>query len=310
MNNISVIICVWNPNHRLLHQVIQSLQKQTLPQDNWELLLIDNKSDVEVSSWLDLSWHRNYSIIREEKQGLIYARIAGTIHAKYDILVSVDDDTVLENTYLENVLKIYNKYPQLGIIGGRSIPIFETTPPTWISEFYRILAIRDLGEFPIIEQLKDQESLSTYPQSSPLLIAPLKSCMLGYIDFFTNSIFSKELGRKGNILSSGEDNDINLYVYNSGVSLGYFPELIFYHIIPENRTKVDYLAKLTYSSSLSWIKVLENYQINPQKKIPSWTVPLRNIKAWFAQKAWRSDVNYIKWKGACGTFKGLSEINR
>jgi glucosyl-dolichyl phosphate glucuronosyltransferase len=308
MNSISVILCTWNPNKELLNRVIQSLKNQTLFQQNWELIIIDNKSDVEICSWLDLSWHSDSRILREEKQGLIHARIKGSIEAQYELLVSVDDDTLLADDYLENIQNIYTKYPNLGTIGGRSIPIFEFVPPLWIKEFYGILAIRDLGEFEIIEQLENEKNLSSYPTCGPLLIAPRKSCMLKYIDFFNKNFYSKDLGRKGNDLSSGEDNDINLFIYKTGFQVGYFPELIFYHIIPESRTKVSYLAKLVFSSSISWVKVLENYNINPWRKIPKWTVPFRNLRAWISHKAWKNEVNYIKWKGACGTFQGLSEI--
>ena len=308
MSSISVVICTWNPNQATLLRVIESLQKQTLSREKWELLIVDNKSSIEISSWLDLSWHKNSRIIREEELGLIHARIKGTIESKNDILVSVDDDTLLEINYLENVEKIYKKYPQLGIIGGKTIPIFKSPPPLWIKEFYGILAIRDLGECAIIDQLNNYEKILGYPNCAPLLIAPKKACMLNYIYFFNQNSYCKTLGRKGKNLSSGEDNDINLFIYKSGMAIGYFPELIFYHIIPESRLKVDYLSKLVFSSSVSWVKVLENHRINPFKKIPKWTVPFRNLKAWLSHKAWRSDADYIKWKGACGTFQGLSEI--
>ncbi|HEX3386780.1 MAG TPA: hypothetical protein VHS53_16380, partial [Mucilaginibacter sp.] len=57
----------------------------------------------------------------------------------------------------------------------------------------------------------------------------------------------------------------------------------------------------------SWIAVLEYHQINPWKKIPRWSVPLRKIKAWVAYSAWKSEVNYIRWRGACGMYDGLAD---
>ncbi|RYG01725.1 MAG: glycosyltransferase, partial [Chitinophagaceae bacterium] len=42
--NLSVVICAHNPNPEYLKRVLLSLQKQTLPIEKWELLLIDNKS--------------------------------------------------------------------------------------------------------------------------------------------------------------------------------------------------------------------------------------------------------------------------
>lgn len=308
MHNLSVIICTHNPNIAAFERVLDSLKIQTLPQQQWELIIIDNNSVPEIGTRTDLSWHIDAVIIIEKQLGLIHARIRGTLAAKHEILVSVDDDTPLFPDYLENVARIFMEYPELGIVGGRTVPLFEKEPPLWLEEFYGCLAIRDLGDNQIIEQLHKDETVSKYPGCAPLLIAPRKSCMLAYIEYFRNNTVSQSLGRRGRALSSGEDNDINLFIYRSGYALGYFPELKFYHIIPGKRINTAYLSRLQQGINRTWVKVLENYHINPWKKIPVWTLLPRQIKAWFTYKAWKSDANYIRWKGACGTFRGLSEI--
>ncbi len=304
---LSVIICTYNPKATVLDRVLQSLKQQTLSLTEWQFIIVDNRSENGVLAQCDLSWHPDHQLVREEKAGLIHARICGTLKAKHDILVSVDDDTPLFPDYLENIQQIYLQNLDMGVVGGRTVPEFAVPPPAWIKSFYSLLAIRDLGDNPIIERLKKNETIKNYPQSAALLIAPRKKCMLDYIDHFNGDSVSGSLGRKGDDFSSGEDNDINLFIYKSGYALGYFPQLKFIHLIPESRLQAGYLAKLQFSSSKTWIKVLSKYGINPWPKIPKVTVGLRKIKAWISYRAWASPENHIRWRGACGTFEALAE---
>jgi glycosyltransferase involved in cell wall biosynthesis len=305
---LSVIICTYNPKAPILDRVLNSLKQQTLPLTEWQLIIVDNRSDNDVPTKCDLSWHPEHLLVREEKAGLIYARICGTLQTKHEILVSVDDDTPLFPNYLENIQQIFLQNPDMGIVGGRTVAEFAVPPPAWIKSFYPLLAIRDLGEEPIIQQLKVNDTLQQYPQAAAVAVMSMrKECMLDYVEHFNTDNISHTLGRKGNDLSSGEDNDINLFIYKSGYALGYFPQLKFVHLIPESRLQADYLARLQYSSSKTWIKVLSKYGINPWPKIPKLTVGFRKIKAWISYRAWASPKNYIRWRGACGTFEALAK---
>jgi glycosyltransferase involved in cell wall biosynthesis len=305
---LSVVICAHNPKPAYLEQVLDSLQKQTLSKDQWELLVIDNNSLKPLNQLLDLSWHPAHKIIVEENLGLIHARVRGVKESRHEIIITVDDDTPLFPDYLENALNIYQANPALGIIGGKTVPIFEEAPPSWLNEFYTCLAIRDLGNEAIIRQLQENETAVNYPDCAPILIAPKRECMLKFIAYYEKNKEAQSLGRKGNDLASGEDNDINLFIYKSGYALGYFPQLKFYHIIPAKRMSKEYLSRLQYSMNKSWVKVLSIHGIFPWKKVSASTLPLRKAKAWVTYKAWKSEPNYIKWRGACGLFEGLSDI--
>lgn len=307
MDKISVIICCYNSNPGYLERVLQSLRNQNLPLAFWELIIIDNNSDNPINLIADIDWHPSAKLVIEEKPGLINARIRGVYEANFEIIVTVDDDTPLYNDYLTNVVNIFSKNPRLGVIGGRTVPEYEIQPPGWFKEFEGLLAIRDLGNDIIIES-NHQETEKMYPRAAPLLIAPRKTCMIEYIQHFEKSHLSKQLGRNGADLASGEDNDINLFIYKNGWDLGYFPELKFIHLIPKERLAISYLSKMAYSSSVSWVKVLEIHKLNKNMKIAKWGIIPRQIKAWFKLKAWKNESNYIKWRGACGIFRGLAEI--
>ena len=307
-SNLSVIICAYNPNKTNFEKVIQSLKIQSLAKVDWELIVVDNNSPVPIATWLNLDWHPDAKIVQEQNPGLIHARIAGTHSAKYEYLVSVDDDTPLFPDYLEQAKEIFSRFPDIGIIGGRSFPIYEIAPPNYINEFQSFLAIRDLGETEVLVCLTAGESLTEYPEHAPILIAPRKACMLEYISFFKENAISETLGRKAESLASGEDNDINLFIFKKGFKLGYFPQLKFYHIIPSKRLNPKYFERMAYESNRSWVKVLNLHNILPWQPIKSFTLPFRIVKSYFQKKAWQNEVNYIKWKASCGIFKGLTEV--
>lgn len=307
-SKITVTICAYNPKPPIFNQVLESLKNQTLEKSNWELIIIDNNSNIPIETWVDLTWHPNALIVIEKTQGLIYARNRATIEASYDYLISVDDDTPLFPDYLAHAKRIYTENPNLGIIGGRSFPKYEITPPTFIEKFLSFLAIRDLGDDIILDQLLPNQQLQQYPKCAPILIAPTKKCMLLYKEFFDSNTVSKELGRKGSSLASGEDNDINLFIYKNGFTLGYFPELKFYHIIPKERLAISYLKRMAFESNRSWVKVLNIHGICPWKPIKKWTYPIRKVKSYLKNKPWQSEINTINYLSSLGTLKGLSEI--
>lgn len=300
MIELSVIICTYNPNAERLNRTLAGLRNQTLALNKWELIIIDNNSSTAVS--VDTNWHPNSSIIPEPKAGLTYARLKGFSRAVGQIMVLVDDDNILDENYLLNTLKILNTHPKIGAIGGKILPEFEETPPTWLNQFYSLLAIRDEGDSEIISEGDKQ-----YPKAAPVGagMAIRKAAVNSYITK-VNKNNSPVTDRQGSSLSSGGDNDLVMEVVKQGWQVGYFPSLSLTHIIPAGRIQADYLAQLNYSSNKSWIKVLQNHNINPWPKIAAWTVALRKAKAWFAYKAWIKPVNYIKWRGACGMFEALA----
>jgi hypothetical protein len=59
--DISVIVCAHNPRAVYLDRVLNALKLQTLPMEQWKLLLIDNASTQPLGQRIDLSWHLNAS---------------------------------------------------------------------------------------------------------------------------------------------------------------------------------------------------------------------------------------------------------
>jgi glycosyltransferase involved in cell wall biosynthesis len=113
--DLSVVICSHNPRADHFHRTLNSLKEQVLPLGKWELILVDNASAHPLAATWDLSWHPHGRHVAESKLGLSVARQRGMREAVSDLLVFVDDDNVLDKTYLLNAVAVSHNWPLLGV---------------------------------------------------------------------------------------------------------------------------------------------------------------------------------------------------
>ena len=306
--DISVIIPTYNPDPFNINEALNSLKSQTLQLDKWELIIIDNNSTNGIPANLDLRWHCNSKLVREERQGLTHCRIRGFNMAKGRIIIMIDDDNVVAEDYLEVVLQHFDNNKFLGTIGGKIEGKFlHGAPPTWTVPFWNMLALRDFGPEPIISAATIADG---YPNCAPVGAGmAIRSAILkNYITSIEDNV-TLVTDRVGDSLSSGGDNEINISILQQGYAVAYFPDLKLKHLIPSSRLTASYLSKLNYESSRSWVQLLLKYQLSPWKTISRWSAWLRKIKAWISFKVVMSPSNHVKWKGACGIFDGLIRRN-
>lgn len=302
----SVIIPTFNPNPIIFNQVLDGLIRQTINKSLWELIIVDNASTNQVLDKIVLPVDVKSIIIKELRQGLSFARLSGFLAAKGEYIILVDDDNVLDEDYLENSLKIYCKYEFVGAIGGKVLPKFDIPPPDRVKDISRWLSLRDFGNKELISNLSEKPI--EYPYYAPIGAGMVirKKALDIYLNEFCNKKKVLITDRIGNKLSSCGDNDIILYILESKYSVGYFPQLILTHIIPQKRLTRTYLSQLSYESSRSWVQVLRAHSICPWKKVPKFVVPLKKMKSYLLCKAWKSNLNFYRWREMCGLFDELA----
>jgi glycosyltransferase involved in cell wall biosynthesis len=301
---VSVIIPTHNPNPERLRRVFAGLGAQTLPAGRWETILVDNASVPPVGP--PLAAPANLRLVPEPTLGLTAARRRGFAEGRAPLAVLVDDDNVLAPDYLENVVRIFGAHPELGAIGGRSLPEYERAPEPWQAEFLPLLALRDPGDQ--ARQSRGFPPGNGAPREYPSETAPIGAGMALRQEAVRTWLEAADRGgpsdRRGGELTSGGDNDIVLTIMARGWEVGYFPELKLVHLIPASRLEAGYLARLNRGIQKSWMQVLRRHDANPWPPIPRWTVPLRQLKAWFTHRAWSGPAARVRWQGACGHFEG------
>jgi glycosyltransferase involved in cell wall biosynthesis len=301
---LTVVIPTYNPGLANLRQTVGGLKEQDLPVSDWECIVVDNASTNDSVDMIDLGWHPNFRVVREERQGLTFARLRGFRESKADLIVFVDDDNILAPDYLSAGVSLFRKHPTLGTAGGRSVGIFEKEPLYWMEDFFGLLAVRPVA----CPQTLTTDLSGGYPTVSPIGAGMFVSrgCFSHYATFIEAG---KDIAqdRTGNNLSSGGDNEINIVALKAGYAVGYFPELSLQHLINKERLEINYLKQLSYSSSRSWVKLLRRHKISPWAPVSKFSLPFRRIKAFLSYQPWKSPSAAIKYAGACGMFKGLSE---
>jgi glycosyltransferase involved in cell wall biosynthesis len=266
----SVIICTHNPRPDYLRRVLDALKTQTLPKEQWELLLIDNASKEPLAKVWDLSWHPHARHIREDEVGLTPARLRGIKESTGELLVFVDDDNVLAQDYLEQAGRISFEFPKLGAWGGSIHPEFAIQPHEWMKPYWRYLAIRDVN----LDQWSNlHSSTDILPCGAGMCVR--HAAAKKYQDILTSSNVRKLLDRTGTSLNSQGDIDLALSACDLGLGIGLFHKLNLTHLIPEIRLTEKYFIRLLegdgFSSALL-SKIRGNY-----KKPTAWG-RLRQIK--------------------------------
>jgi glycosyltransferase involved in cell wall biosynthesis len=238
MLQISVILCTHNPRVEYLQRVLESLRTQTLPRELWELLLIDNASKSPVSAHFDLSWHTHARHVHEEELGLTAARLRGIREAQADVLVFVDDDTVLAPDYLEQALRVGVEWPFVGVWGGSPMPEYEKPLPHWVGDQVWRLTVMEVTA-DVWSNLR--EGFATVPVGAGLCVR--KSIGHHFLERCKNNKSSLTLGRKGSGLGAYEDVEIAHCAIDLGLGTGKSTRLRLTHLIPEARLTLDYFVR-------------------------------------------------------------------
>lgn len=103
-----------------LLKLLQSIKKQTLYPS--EILIIDGSVNKETKEILNQNNFINlyYFLVKESDRGLTKQRNFGITKIAEDseVVCFLDDDTLLNPTYFENLLKTYEEYPKAIGVGG------------------------------------------------------------------------------------------------------------------------------------------------------------------------------------------------
>jgi glycosyltransferase involved in cell wall biosynthesis len=246
MFDLSVIICSHNPRQDYLRRALKSLQDQTLPLENWELLLVDNASLRPLEGSWDLSWHPNAKHISEPELGVSVARQRGMREAISDLIVFVDDDNVLDKPYLTRALGIKKNWPALGVWGsGSIIPEYELEPEANLKELIPSLAVRKT----------DKAYWSNIIPSWDAAPWGAGMCVRAEVADAYRRIYNDSpiqiSSRRGNALLSGEDVEMAYVACKIGLGMGIFPELMLTHLIPKERVAAEYLLRLYEGTATS-----------------------------------------------------------
>ncbi len=113
---VSVIIPIFNDSERLQH-CLRALESQTFPDDAYEVIVVDNASDEDVT--VVVSQFPHASMILETQRGSYAARNTGIAIAKGAILAFTDADCIPAPNWIEQGVHSLRSVANCGLVAGR-----------------------------------------------------------------------------------------------------------------------------------------------------------------------------------------------
>lgn len=146
---ISAIVCTRN-RAQYLRKAITSLVNQSLPEKQYEIIIVDNASADETREVIT-GFQKHYSNIiysYEPILGISRSRNRGIENAGGKYVSFMDDDAIASPEWLSETLKGFEAtLPAPACVGGKVLPIWEIEKPGWFpDQFLSSLSILDKGD--------------------------------------------------------------------------------------------------------------------------------------------------------------------
>jgi glycosyltransferase involved in cell wall biosynthesis len=258
---LSVIIPTRN-RAALLAKAFLSIRDQTLPQEAFEVIVVDNGSSDETPSLCTevQSWFRNFAYSRVDAPGLHIGRHCGMRMAKGEILVYADDDIQAEPSWLSAIAGAFEKN-DIALVGGKCIPDYEASPPDWT---------RDLWTFVSGGQFNAYFSLADFGESA-------KDIPSNYVFGCNYSIRKSVLDKAGGFHPDGMPKElrhlrgdgetaVSKAVERMGFRARYEPRATVRHFVSRRRMTLDYVFERAFaqgiSDSYTWLRKTREFGIN------------------------------------------------
>jgi glycosyltransferase involved in cell wall biosynthesis len=260
---VSVIVCCYNSAKRL-PQTLKHLALQVVEKNiPWEIILIDNASSDHTSIVAKEEWGKydflnvDFKTFIEEKKGKIHAFQKGLKEAKYEYILTCDDDNWLDPDYIAKAYKIMESNTKVGVLGGNGIfnpeqPLnpeiekyksyYVNGPQKWVSTEHWVYGAGSVcRKSVVIEQMKKEWPLITS-------------------------------GRVGKKLNGGEDVELSFIFYLNGYKIIADDTLTFQHFVPLERQNTGYILETSFWHSYTNV-LLNSYYVIIQKN----STPLKTV---------------------------------
>jgi glycosyltransferase involved in cell wall biosynthesis len=236
--NLSVIIPTYNRSF-LLASLLNSLSKLERVHWDWEVIVVDNGSTDNTAEVVEQSkCFINVKYVYEERPGLHQGRNRGAIEAKGKYIAYLDDDMLLNASWLSGVQMFEDR--NVDAVVGKIIPKWESEPPRWLiqlcsNKVFGPLALLDLGDKPA----------ETNHFFGCNIFIP-RHTVIDFGGFHPD-------GMPNNLLKYRGDGETGLWLkmHAQNKKLWYCPTATAFHKIPQSRMTVEYMKKRLYNQGIS-----------------------------------------------------------
>lgn len=146
---VSVAICT-TERYNLLKQAVASLLRQTLDPSQYEILVIDNSANRELSEEMSGAYSMvpNLRWFFEEVAGESHARNVALSLANSPLIAFLDDDAIARPDWLGAIVRAFDRLGTDTVaVGGKVTPLWGAPRPAWLHEkLLAYLSVIDWGD--------------------------------------------------------------------------------------------------------------------------------------------------------------------
>ena len=238
---LSIIISTYN-NAASLVRTLDSVVKQDADKKLWECVVVNNNSTDDtaerVATFAKQHSEVNIRLVDEPKQGLSHARNRGIVESKGQFLAFIDDDETINEGFVSAYIDLFRNHG--AFVGSGALKVcYDSARPKWMSYYTEKMIANplDLGN-----------EIITITRT----ITPTGGNMAFNREVFNlYGNFDTALGRKGDELFGGEENDLFDRIRDLGERVFYTPHAVAYHHIADKKLTPEYFDKLAYGVGVS-----------------------------------------------------------
>lgn len=244
---LSIVIPTHNRS-QYLEKCLDSITRQTLSADMFEIIVVDNNSTDNTALVVGRFKDRiqNLRYLFEGIPGLHSGRHRGMKESKSDILVFADDDIIAFPSWLEGISESFEDN-EVVLAGGNNFPKFEVEPPSWLSDLWnrKMEYGKALGYLSILDFGNRKKQISPY-YIWGCNFSIRKNMLLKFKGFHPDSMPDnlKKFRGDGETYISEEINKSKLKaVFNPNSSV--------FHFVPIERMTLQYFYKRAFLQGIS-----------------------------------------------------------
>lgn len=256
--DIAIIICTFNPEERIFSRVLKAIETLEVPENlSLECVIVDNNSTTPITETAcvkDFLEKCNWAKVTVElKQGLSFARIAGMKSTTAPVIIFIDDDNEPSANYITVAKHYLDTHPCVAVWGPGKVTVEFLDPVSdWFDKNFRV---------------HFQEKECQYTEYGCVM-----ATWTTFYPFGTGQVLKREIlekysqgveagildftDRKGSSLSSGGDIQIVWEAVKMGLAAGTSPKLQLTHLISGKRSNLQYVKRLTFGTSSSYMPAL------------------------------------------------------
>ena len=265
MKKVAVAVCTYN-RYDVLDKAIESLKHQTVPEDEFDIYIIDNSPDFDHSREMGKKYEDivNLHYIIEETPGLSNARNVAADLRNAEFIAYLDDDAIASPQWVEKIIEAADNFGErVAVIGGRIDPIWELPRPSWLGDAL-------LGNVSVVNW------------GGECRIAGEDEWFAGAnITFRVETLkkfggFDTGLGRKGSgaSLMSNEESELVEKIKENGYLLVYQPEASVDHLVEKKRLEREWFRRRA-----SW-QAVSDFLMKPDEQSKHMKQDWENIRAY------------------------------